>query len=150
MTANNTEVEGKNTDRDATGAAHINEAVVDLGLDDAAILERSNRSAIITSPSFSPEIPESDSGVTLDEERQLPLSGPGDSTSSPSGKRSRSLSGLDQTDGRSTDWVFDVFAEDDGRPEGGSWPPLKRARFPSHPSEAAENALSSAVAVIDV
>jgi hypothetical protein len=81
----------------------MNKAVVNLDLDDAAILQRDNRSAIAISPSFSSEIPESDSRVILDEERQLYPSGPEDSTSSPSGKRSRSLNGSDQTDGRSTD-----------------------------------------------
>jgi hypothetical protein len=125
MTVNNAEVGGENTDKDAAGAAHMNEAVVNLDLDDAAMLQPDNRSAITTSPTFSPEIPESDSEVTLEEERHLHLFGPGAFTPSPSSKRNRSLGGSDHTDSSGSDWVFDVFAEDDGRPEGDSWPPLK-------------------------
>ena len=150
MTVKNAEVRGKNTDKDAAGAAHMNKAVVNLNLDDAVMLQPDNRSAITTSPTFSPEIPESDSEVTLDEERHLHPSGPGAFTPSPSSKRNRSLGGSDHTDDRGSDWVFDVFAEDDGRPEGDSWPPSKRARFSSRSSKAAENAPPLAVAVMDV
>ena len=86
MTVDNPGVGGKNTDRDAGGAAHTGEVVASSDLDDAAMLPRDNRSAIATSTSFSPEIPESDSGATMDEERQLHPSVQADSIASPSGK----------------------------------------------------------------
>jgi hypothetical protein len=143
-------VRGENTDKDAADAAHMNEAVINLDLDDAVMLQFDNCSAITTSPTFSPEIPESDSEVTLDEERHLHPSGPGAFTPSPSSKRNCSLGRSDYTDGRSSDWVFDVFAENDGRPKGNSWPPLKRARFSFHSSEAVKNAPLLTVAVMDV
>jgi hypothetical protein len=100
-------------DRDAGGAVYMGEVVAKSDLNGAAMLQYDDRSTIATFTSFSPEIPESDSGATLDEERQLYPSLQGDSTASPSGKRSHSLSGLGRTDGRDSDWVFDVFAEDD-------------------------------------
>jgi hypothetical protein len=150
MTVDNVGWRDEDTEKDAGDAAHMNEAVTNSDLDDAAMLQCDNRSAIITPPSLSPEIPESNSGATLEEERQLRSSRQGDSTSNPSGKRSRSLSGSDRIDGRSSDWVFDVFAEDDSGTEGDSWLLSKRARSSSRPSEAAKNASPLAVAVMDV
>jgi hypothetical protein len=67
--------------------------VVKFDLDDAAILQGDDRLAIATSASFPPEIPESDSAATLNEEKQLKPSMQENPIPSPSGKRSRSLSG---------------------------------------------------------
>jgi hypothetical protein len=66
MTVNDPRVEGENTDGD--------EGVVNSNPDDAAMLQGDDRLAIAISASFSPEIPEipeSDSAATLDEEKQL-------------------------------------------------------------------------------
>jgi hypothetical protein len=103
MTVNNPGVRGENTDGNADSAAHIGEIMANSDLDNAAILQYNNRSAIATSTSFSPEIPESDSGVTLDEKRQLRPSVQGDPIASPSGKRSCSMSGSGRADGRGSD-----------------------------------------------
>ncbi|ERF68056.1 hypothetical protein EPUS_09456 [Endocarpon pusillum Z07020] len=96
MTIDDLVIRCKNTDKDTGGAAHT---------------------TIATSGPFSPEIPESDSAATWDEEMQ------GDPTTSPSGKRSRSLSG----------------SEDDGETEGDGSPSSKRARSSLRPSEVTEN-----------
>jgi hypothetical protein len=107
-----------------------------------------DRSAIVTSSSFSPEIPETDSAATLDEEGQLNPSVQGEPIPSPSGKRSRSLSGSDRANGRGSGWVFDVFAEDDGGTEDDGSLPSKRARASPCRLEAAENRSSSVAAVV--
>ncbi|KAF7510191.1 hypothetical protein GJ744_007090 [Endocarpon pusillum] len=135
----------ENTDMDADGADHADKVAAKSGLGDAAILQYDNRSTIATSPSFSPEIPESDSGTTLDGERQLHSPLQEDPIANPSGKRSRSLSGSDRPDGRGSDWVFDVFAEDGSEGDGSA--SLKRARSSPHPLEGAENRSPSAAAV---
>jgi hypothetical protein len=70
MTVNDPEVEGENTDRHAGGAAHTSEGVTNSDRNDAAILQGDDRLVITTPASFYPEIPESDSAATLDEERQ--------------------------------------------------------------------------------
>jgi hypothetical protein len=49
----------------------------------------------------------------------------GDPIPGPSGKRSRSLSGSGRANDRDSDWVFNVFAEDDGGTEGDGSPSLK-------------------------
>jgi hypothetical protein len=116
----------ENTDRDA-GGAYMDKVVANTDLDDAAMLQCNNHSAIATSTSFSPGIPESDNRTILDGERQLHSSLQRDSIASPSGKRSRSLSVLERAKGRGSDWVFDVFAEDDSATEGDGLPSLKRA-----------------------
>jgi hypothetical protein len=85
--------------------------------------------------------------MNIDGERHLHPSLQGDSIASPSGKRSRRLSGSDRADGRGSDWVFDVFAEDDTGTDGDSSPSSKRVRSSSRPSEAAENRPPPAAAV---
>lgn len=70
-----------------------------------------------------------------------------DFIASSSDKRSRSLSGSGRADGRGSDWVFDVFAEDDGETEGDGSPVSKRARSSPRPSEATENKPPPAAAV---
>jgi hypothetical protein len=137
----------ENTDGDAGGAAQMGEVVANSELDDASISQDDDRSAIAISASFSPEIPESDSGAMLDEEGQLHPPVQGDSIASSYGKRSRGLSGSDRPDGRGSDWVFDVFAEDDGGTEGDGSPASKRARSSPHPSEVTENKPSPAALV---
>jgi hypothetical protein len=108
----------ENRDMDASGA-HGEEVVATSDLDHAAMSQRDNRSTVIaTSASLSPEIPERDNGTTLDGEGRLRLSLPEDSIVSPSDKRSRSPNGLDRADCRGSDWIFDVFAEDDSETEG--------------------------------
>jgi hypothetical protein len=100
-----------------------------------------------TPASFYPKIPKSDSAATLDEERQPNPSVQRDSTPSPSGRRSRSLSVSVQADGYSSEWVFNVFAEDDGGAEGDGLPPLKRVRVSLPLLKAADNRSSPAAAV---
>lgn len=150
MTVDNPDLRGGNTDGDAGGAAHTGEIVANSDLDDAAMLQCENRSTIATSTSFSLEIPESDSGATLNEESQLHSPLREDPIANPCGKRSRSLSGSDRADGRGNDWVFNVFAEDDSETEGHESPSSKRARPSSRPLEAAENGTLPTVVVKDV
>ncbi len=102
MPVDNLRVESENTDGDAGDAAQTGEFVADFNLD-AVISQGDDRSVIVTPTSFSPEIPESDNGATLDEERQLHPSVQGDSIASPPGKRSRSPSGSGRADGRGSD-----------------------------------------------
>jgi hypothetical protein len=135
-TVNDPGVGGENTDGDADAAAHTVEGVANSDLDDTAIPQDDDRSAIAISTSFSPEIPESDSEATLEEERQLHPSVQGDSIVSLPGKRSRSLSRSDRANGRGSDWVFDVFAEDDSGTQGDGSPPSKRARSSPPPLKA--------------
>ena len=135
MTVDDPGVGCENTDGDTGGAAHTGDGVADSDPDSTAMSQGDDRSAIATSGPFSPEIPESDSAATWDEEMQ------GDPTPSPSGKRSRSLSGSGRPNGRGSDWVFDVFADDDGSP------PSKRARSSPPPLKAAANRPSPAAAV---
>jgi hypothetical protein len=125
----------------------MGKVVANSDLDDAAMPQGDDCSAIVTFNSFSSEIPESDSGATLDEEGQLHPSVQGDFIASPSCKRSRSLNGSDRADGRGSDWVFDVFAEDDGGTEGDGSSASKRARSSPRPSEFAENGPPPAAAV---
>ena len=139
-------MESENTDGDTGDATQIGEFVADFDLD-AVTSQGDDRSAIVTSISFPPEIPESDSGATLDEEKQLHPSVQGSSIASYPGKRSYSPSGSGRADGRGGDWIFDVFAEDDGVIEGNGSPASKRARTSSRPSEAAENRPPPAAAV---
>jgi hypothetical protein len=146
MIVDNPELGCENTDKN-TGGAHVDEVAVTPDLDDAAMLQCDNHPAIATSTFSSPKIPESDNGAPFNGERQLYSPLQEDSIASPSGKRSRSLSGSDRADGRGSDWVFDVFAEDDSGTEGDGSPPSKRARSSSRPLEAAENRTSVAVAV---
>jgi hypothetical protein len=138
MTVNDPGVGCENTDGDASDAAQMGEVVANSELDDTSMSRDDDRSAIVTFTS-SPKIPGSDSGPTLEGERQLYPLVQGDSIASPSGKRSRSLSGSDRADGRGGDWVFDVFAEDNGGTEGDGSPSSKRSRSSSPPSNAAEN-----------
>jgi hypothetical protein len=123
MTVNDPGVEGENTDGDAGDAAHPGECVANSDPDNATMSQGDDRLAIMTSTSFSPEIPESDTAAKLDDERQLIPSVQGDPIISPSGKRSRSLSGLGRADSCGSDWVFDIFAEDDGGTEDDGSPP---------------------------
>jgi hypothetical protein len=81
----------------------MDKVVANTDLDDAAMLQCNNHSAIATSTSFSPGIPESDNGTILDGERQLHSSLQRDSIASPSGKRSRSLSASERAKGRGSD-----------------------------------------------
>jgi hypothetical protein len=99
MTVNDLVVEGENIDGHAGGATHIDEGVANSDPDDAAMSQDDDRLAMTTPASFCPEIPESYSAATLDEERQPNPSMQGDSTPSPSGRRSRSLSVSVQADG---------------------------------------------------
>jgi hypothetical protein len=147
MTVNNPGVGGENTDGNADVAAHTGEGVANSDPDDAAMPQSDDCSVIATSTFFSPEIPESDSGATLEEERQLHPSVQGDSIVSLPGKRSRSLSGSNRADSRGSDWVFDVFAEDDSGGEGDGLPSSKRARSSPRPSEVTENQPRPAAAV---
>jgi hypothetical protein len=139
MTVNDPEVGRENTDGDAGGAAQTGEVVANSDPDDGVMSQDDDRSAIARSTSFSPEIPESDSGATLDEERQLHPSAQGDYIASPPSKRIRSPSGSGRADGRGSDWVFDVFAEDEGGIKSDGSLALKRARYSSRPIEATEN-----------
>ncbi|KAL9117137.1 MAG: hypothetical protein Q9187_006330 [Circinaria calcarea] len=139
MTVNDPGVRGENIDGDADVAAHTGEGVANSDPDDAAMPQSDDRSATATSTLFSLEIPESDSGATLEEERQLHPSVQGDSIVSLPGKRSRSLSGAYRAGSRGSDWVFDVFAEDDSGTEGDGLPSSKRARSSARPSEVTEN-----------
>jgi hypothetical protein len=134
-------MEGENTDGQAGGTTYRGEGVANYDPDDAAMSQGDNCLAIATSSPFSPEIPESDSAATLDEEMR------GDPTPSLSSKWSRSLSESGRPDGRGSDWVYDVFAEDDGGTEGDSLAPLKRVRFSPLLLKAAENRSSPAAAV---
>jgi hypothetical protein len=143
MPVDNPGVESENT---AGDAAQTCEFVAGSDLD-VAMSQGDDSSAIVMPTSFSPEIPESDNGATLDEEKQLHPSVQGDSIASPPSKRSRSPSGSDRADGRGSDWVFDVFAEDDGGTEGNGSPASKRARTSCRLSEAAENRPPPAAAV---
>ncbi len=147
MTVNDPGVGDENTDGNADIAAHTGEGVANSDPDDAAMPQSGDRSGIATPTFFSPEIPESDSGATLEDERQLHPSVQGDSIVSLPGKRSRSLSGSDRADGRGSDWDFNVFAEDDSGTEGDSSPSSKRARSFPRPSEVTENQPRPTVAV---
>jgi hypothetical protein len=71
MTINDPGLGDKNTDKDANIAAHIGEGVANSDLDNAAIPQSGDRLGITTPTFFSPEIPESDGGATLEDERQL-------------------------------------------------------------------------------
>jgi hypothetical protein len=71
----------------------------------------------------------------------------GDPTPSLSSKRECSLSGSGRPDGCGSDWVYDIFAEDDGGTKGDGSPPLKRARSSPPPLKAAANRPSPAAAV---
>ena len=148
VTVDNPCVGGENTDGDAGAAAHVGEVVANPDLGDATMLQCDNRLAIATSLFTSPEIPESDSKATLDEERQLHPSVQGDSIASPSGKRSRSRSRSDRINGRGSHWVFDVFAEDDGGTAEDGPPVSKRARSSPRPLEATETRPPPAAAVV--
>jgi hypothetical protein len=148
MTINNFGLRGENTDGDTDDVAYTGEVVVNSDPDDITILQDDGRSAIAISTSFSPEIPESDGATTWDDERQLSPSVQGDLIFSPSGKRSRSLSGSGRADGRGSDWVFDVFAEDDGGTEGDGSPFSKRARSSPPPLKVAANRPSPAAAAL--
>jgi hypothetical protein len=139
MIVDNPGVENKNTDRDTGGAAHTGEVVANSDPDDVPISQGDDHLAITTSTSFSPEITKSDSATTLDDKRQLNPSIQGDPIPSPSNKRSRSLSGSGQVDDHGSDWVFDVFTEDDSGTKGDGSPPLKRARSFPPPFKAAKN-----------
>jgi hypothetical protein len=103
MTVNDLGIRGENTDKDASSAAHTGEVVANSNLDDTAIIQDDHHSAIVTFTSFSPEIPESDSRATLDEEWRLRLSVQADSISNPPSKQSRSLSGSGWAGGHSSD-----------------------------------------------
>jgi hypothetical protein len=147
MIVNDLGVEGENTDEHTGGAAHTGEGVANSDRNDAAMSQADDRLAMTTPISFCPEIPESDSAATLDEERQPNPSVQGDSIPSPSGRRSRSLSVSVQADGCSSEWVFDVFAEDDSGAEGDGLPPSKRVRFSLPLLKAADNKSWPAAAV---
>ena len=150
MTVNDPRVGDENTDGDADVAVHTGEGVNNSDPDDAAIPRSNDRSAIATSTFFSLEILKSDNGATLEEERQLHSSVQGDSIVSLPGKRSRSLSGSNRADNRGSDWVFDVFVEDDSGGEGDDSPSSKRARSSPPPSEVTENQPRPAAAVKSV
>ena len=147
MTVNNPGVERENTDRDASGAAQTGEVVANSYLDDRAVSQEDDRSAIATLTSSSPVIPKTDGGAMLEEERQLHQSTQGDSITKPSSKRSRSPSRPDRADGCISDWVFDVLAEDDGETKGDGSPSSKRARSSSCLSKSVQNQLAPATAV---
>ena len=107
-----------------------------------------DRSMIATSAPLSLEIPKSDCATTSDEERQLSPSVQGGLTPRPYNKRSCSLSGSGQADGRSSHWGFDVLAEDDSETEGDGLPSSKRIRSSPPPSKAAEDSFSPAATVV--
>jgi hypothetical protein len=71
MTMNTLRVGGENINRDTNIITHTGEGVANSDPDDAAIPQGDDRSAIAISTSFFFAIPESDSGATLEEERQL-------------------------------------------------------------------------------
>jgi hypothetical protein len=71
MTMNDPGVADENTDEDADIAAHTGEGVANSDPDNAAMPQSGDRSGITTPTFFSPEIPESDGGATLEGERQL-------------------------------------------------------------------------------
>jgi hypothetical protein len=137
MAVNDLGSEDKNIDGDIGAVIHMGEGVAGSGLDDAATPQGDDRFAIATSASFSPEIPETDSVVTSDDEGQVNPSVQGDPSLSPSVK-SRSTSGPGRADGCGSDWVFDVFA-DDGEAEGGGPSPSKQVRSSSPSLKAVEN-----------
>jgi hypothetical protein len=148
MTINDPGVEGENTDGHVGGAAHTGEGVANSDPDDAAMSQSDDRLGMTTPASFSPEIPESDSATTLDEKRRPNPSMQRDSTPIPCGRRSRSLSVSVQAGGCSSEWVFNVFAEDDSGAEGDGLPPSKRVRRSLPPSKAANSKSSPAAAVV--
>jgi hypothetical protein len=69
------------------------------------------------------------------------------SSTRPSGKRSRCRSGSDRIDGCGSDWVFDVFAEDDGGTMEDGSQVSKRARSSPRPLEATKTRPPPAAAV---
>lgn len=93
----------ENIDEDVGSATHINEVVVNFDPDDEVILRDDDRLIIVRSIFFSLEILESDSGVTLDEMRQLHSSTQEYYIVSPSNKRTRIPSGSGRSDGRGSD-----------------------------------------------
>jgi hypothetical protein len=125
----------------------MGEVITNSELDDVSMSPDEDHSAIITFTSSSPKIPESNSGATLVEERQLHPSVQGDSIVSISSKQSRSLNGSDGANSRSSDWVFDIFAEDDSGTEGNGLSPSKRAQSSPPPAETTENRSSPTAAV---
>ena len=60
MTVNDLGLEGENTDGDADDVTYMGEGVIDSDPVDATTPQGDRRSAIATSASFSPELPESD------------------------------------------------------------------------------------------
>ena len=149
ITVDNPELGCESMDANA-GGAHVGEVAATPDLDDVAMLQCDNHSTTATSTSSFPKISESDNRVILDGERQLHLPLQGDSIASPSGKRGRSLSGSGQAGGRGSDWVFDVFAEDDSGTEGDGSPPSKRVRYSSWLLEVTEKQMPVVVEVKDV
>jgi hypothetical protein len=74
MTVNDLRVRDENIDEDADVAAYTSEGVNNSDPDNTAIPWSDDRSVIITSTFFSPEILKRDNRVTLKEKRQLHLS----------------------------------------------------------------------------
>jgi hypothetical protein len=70
-----------------------------------------------------------------------------DSIVIPSGKQSRSISGSDRANGCGSDWVSDVFAENNSGTEGDGSRSSKRFRSSSRPLGAAKNRPLVAAAV---
>lgn len=147
MTLDNPGVGDENTNGDTGGTALTSEVMASSDLDNLAMLHGDNRSAIAPFTSFSPEIRESDSATTWDEEKQLNPSVQGKPIPSPSSKQSRSLSGSGRANSRGSDWVIEVFAED-GHRDRGRWLATLKVNpiFPS-PVESRQNRSSPAVAV---
>jgi hypothetical protein len=71
MIVDNPGMGSESTDRDAGSATQLGEVVVKSDLNDDAILQYDDRSAIVIFIFLSPKIPESDSRAILDEEGQL-------------------------------------------------------------------------------
>lgn len=117
MIINNLRLRGKNINGDVNDAAYTGEIVANSDLDDAAMSQGDDRSAIATFTSLSPKIPESNSEATLKEKTQLHLSVQEDPIANPSGKQSCSLSKSGWTDGLDSNWAFNIFAEGDSDSE---------------------------------
>lgn len=128
------------------GGVYGADVVATIGLDTAATVQRDHHSAIASLTSLSPEIPESDDGITPDEKDRRHLSLPGDTMTHSFDKLCCNVGGSNRDD-RESDWIFNVFAEDDSGTERNALRLPKRARPSPPPLVGIENRPSVTVAV---
>ena len=141
ITVNDPEIRNENTDEDVDVVAYTSKDVVNFDLNNTTMSQSNDHSVIVTSTFFSLEILENDSEITLEEERQLHPSIQEDFIVSFSNKRSHSLNESDRVNDRDSDWVFNVFVEDDNGTEDDGSSSSKRVRSSTHLSEVIENQL---------